>query len=97
MKRRKSIMEEAAQVERRRAYLRFAGTMLFAVAITLAIFLFRDRLAHFAAYGYPGVFLVSLLGNATVILPAPSLAAVFAMGAVLNPVLVGLVAGVGEA
>ena len=90
-------MEEAAKVERRRAYLRFAGTMLFAVAITLAIFLFRDRLAHFAAYGYPGVFLVSLLGNATVILPAPSLAAVFAMGAVLNPVLVGLVAGVGEA
>jgi membrane protein YqaA with SNARE-associated domain len=43
------------------------------------------------------VFLISLVGNATIVLPAPSLALVFAMGSVLNPLLVGLVAGVGEA
>lgn len=71
--------------------------MVFAVVITLAIVLFRDELARFERYGYPGVFLISLLGNATVILPAPSLAFVFGMGGVLNPFLVGLVAGVGEA
>jgi len=70
---------------------------VLAVAITLAIVLFRDELARFEHYGYPGVFLISLLGNATVILPAPSLAVVFGMGGVLNPFLVGLVAGVGEA
>ncbi len=46
--------------------------------------------------GYLGVFLISLLGNATVIFPVPSLAVVFAGGSVLNPLLVGLVAGVGE-
>jgi membrane protein YqaA with SNARE-associated domain len=37
------------------------------------------------------------LGNATIILPAPSLALVFAMGSALPPLLVGLSAGIGEA
>ena len=71
--------------------------MVLAVVITLAIALFHDELARFERYGYPGVFLISLLGNATVIFPAPSLAVVFGMGGVLNPLFVGLVAGVGEA
>ena len=71
--------------------------VVFAVVITSAIAFFRDELVRFEQYGYLGVFLISLLGNATVILPAPSLAVVFSMGGVLNPLLVGLVAGVGEA
>ncbi len=71
--------------------------VLFVLGISLAIFVFRDRFAQLAAIGYPGIFLVSLLGNATIILPAPSLALVFAMGSALPPVLVGLAAGVGEA
>ena len=66
------------------------------VAITVLILAFRDRLAALSHYGYLGVFLISVLGNATVILPVPSLAAVFAGGGVLNPLFVGLVAGVGE-
>ena len=87
-------MQEATQ--RKRIYQQL-GAVVFAVAITLAIAAFRDELARFERYGYPGVFLISLLGNATVIFPAPSLAVVFGMGGVLNPLLVGLVAGVGEA
>ena len=67
------------------------------LAISVAIFAFREQFADLAAVGYPGIFLVSLLGNATVVLPAPSLALVFAMGSALPPLLVGLVAGVGEA
>jgi membrane protein YqaA with SNARE-associated domain len=70
---------------------------MLAVVVTLVIVAFRDELARFERYGYPGVFLISLLGNATVILPAPSLAVVFGMGGLLNPLFVGLVAGVGEA
>jgi membrane protein YqaA with SNARE-associated domain len=71
--------------------------ILFILALSIAIFAFRDRFAQLAAIGYPGIFLVSLLGNATIILPAPSLALVFAMGSALPPVLVGLAAGIGEA
>lgn len=67
------------------------------LGVSAAIFVFREHFAQLAALGYAGIFLVSLLGNATIIFPAPSLALVFAMGSVLNPLLVGLVAGVGEA
>jgi membrane protein YqaA with SNARE-associated domain len=87
-------VQETAQ--RKRAHKRL-GAVVLAIAITLAIANFHDELARFERYGYPGVFLISLLGNATVIFPAPSLAVVFGMGGVLNPLLVGLVAGVGEA
>jgi membrane protein YqaA with SNARE-associated domain len=65
--------------------------------ISVGIYGLRDRFADLAALGYVGIFLVSLLGNATIILPAPSLALVFAMGTALPPLLVGLAAGVGEA
>ncbi len=74
---------------------------LLAVALVLglsvAIFFLRHQFARLASVGYAGIFLVSLLGNATIILPAPSLALVFAMGSALPPLLVGLVAGIGEA
>jgi uncharacterized membrane protein YdjX (TVP38/TMEM64 family) len=73
------------------------GVILLSAAITLAILAWHDRIKGLGQYGYLGVFLISLMGNATVVLPAPSLAAVFAIGSVLNPVLVGLAAGVGEA
>lgn len=71
--------------------------IFFVLGLSVAIFAFRDRFADLAAIGYPGIFLVSLLGNATIVLPAPSLVLVFSMGSALPPVLVGLAAGVGEA
>jgi len=92
----------AAPVTRRsskgflRTYWRLSFIAL-SLGISALIVLCRDRLAEFAGLGYPSVFLLSFLGNATIVLPAPSLAFVFAMGGVLNPLGVGLVAGVGEA
>ncbi len=71
------------------------GALLLAVAVTVGVILSRGLIGRFAVYGYPGVFLISLLGNATVIVPAPAYAIVFAVGGVLNPVLTGLVAGLG--
>jgi len=71
--------------------------VVLVIAISVAIFAFRDSFAQLAAVGYPGIFLVSLLGNATIVLPAPSLALVFAMGSALPWPLVGLAAGAGEA
>jgi membrane protein YqaA with SNARE-associated domain len=66
------------------------------LAITVLIFVYRGQLARFAAYGYLGVFVISLIGNATVILPVPSLLGVFVGGSAFNPLFVGLVAGVAE-
>ena len=67
------------------------------IGLSVAIYLFRDRFAGLAAVGYPGIFLVSLLGNATIVLPAPSIFLVFSMGSALPFYWVGLSAGVGEA
>jgi len=50
---------------------------------------------EFAVYGYPGIFLIALMANATVILPAPGVAVVFAMGSVFNPLGVAFAAGAG--
>lgn len=63
--------------------------------ISLTISLNRQWLQDFATLGYFGAFLVMLLSNATVILPAPGLIVVFALGASLNPVLVGVIAACG--
>ena len=49
-----------------------------------------------SAYGYVGVFLVSLLASTVLFVPIPSIPIVFLMGAILNPFLVGLVSGIGE-
>ncbi len=71
---------------------------LFAViGITLYIFSIRDRVEEFAAYGYPGIFLIAMLANATVLLPAPGVAVIYAMGAIFNPFGVALAAGTGGA
>jgi membrane protein DedA with SNARE-associated domain len=71
---------------------------LFAVVgITLYVFSIRNRVEEFAAFGYPGIFLIALLANATVLLPAPGVAVIYAMGAIFNPLAVGLAAGTGGA
>ena len=68
----------------------------FAVLTTGLIIAFRGNLARFATYGYAGIFVISLLSNATIVFPVPGLLSVFAAGSALNPLLVGLVAGVAE-
>ena len=70
--------------------------LLAVIAISVYIFMIRDQAAKFAQYGYPGIFLISILANATLLLPAPGVAIVFAMGGVFNPFMVGIVAGAGS-
>jgi membrane protein YqaA with SNARE-associated domain len=71
--------------------------LLAVVAITVYIYQIRDHIKDFEAYGYPGIFLVSFLASATVFLPAPGVAFVFAMGSIFHPLLVALAAGTGAA
>ena len=69
--------------------------LLLVVGLTVFLFINRDRVKELEALGYPGVFLVSLLANATLILPVPGVLFTSAMGAVFNPYLVALAAGTG--
>ena len=71
--------------------------LLAVIAITVYIYSIRDRVEDFAAYGYPGIFLIALMANATVFLPAPGVAVIFAMGSIFHPLGVALAAGAGGA
>jgi len=45
-------------------------------------------------YGYLGVFIVTLLGNITIIIPIPFALVIYLCGSFLDPLILGLVAGV---
>jgi len=79
--------------------LTIARILAFLAVVGISIFVYslRDRAEEFAVYGYPGIFVLAFLANATVLIPAPGIAVVFAMGGVFNPLLVGLAAGAGGA
>ena len=76
--------------------------LLLVIAIMVsAIYFYKaypSRIDELKAYGYLGAFLISLVLNATVILPVGTFAVVATLGATLpSATLVGLVAGVGAA
>ena len=57
----------------------------------------RETYRQFASYGYLGVFVVTLIGTAAVVVPVPYLVTVMIAGTFLNPVAVAVVAGVAAA
>ena len=69
--------------------------LIVVLIISVYIYSLGDQAKKFEVYGYPGIFLISFMAYATVILPAPGIAIVFAAGAVLHPLGVGLAAGAG--
>jgi uncharacterized membrane protein YdjX (TVP38/TMEM64 family) len=71
--------------------------ILAVIGITMYVYSIRDQVEKFAEYGYFGAFIIMLIANATVILPAPGLAVIFAMGGLLNPLGVALAGGAGGA
>ena len=49
-----------------------------------------------STYGYLGAFIISLFGNFTVFFPVPYAITIYAFGASLNPLALGLVCGFGS-
>jgi membrane protein YqaA with SNARE-associated domain len=66
-------------------------------AITVVLVALNKQIEHFQDLGYLGAFIISIVGNATVVLPMPAVLLIIPIAAALNPLLVGLVAGVGGA
>lgn len=80
-------------------------TVFVTLALAVLIVVKWEAVQEMAGYGYAGLFLISALGGATVLIPVPMLAIQFAMGGVLMPwfgpmfmapVFVGIVAGLAE-
>lgn len=74
--------------------------LLLVIAIMVTVFYVKAKCPELfddlENYGYAGAFIVSVIFNATLILPAGNMLIQMALGAtVLSPVLVGIVGGVG--
>jgi len=85
-------------------YTLLLGVALLMTAFAVAFFYFGADTSNLKAWGYAGVFLINLVGSASILLPSPAVASVFGGGALLDDFLgvpaflwVGLVAGLGEA
>lgn len=71
--------------------------LVVVIALTVVLVINRERIQGLQAYGYPGIFLISILANATILVPVPGVVFTSAMGAVFNPFWVSVAAGTGAA
>ncbi len=71
-------------------------SLLGTIALTVLLVALPIDVAGWGAFGYVGAFVLTLLSSATVLVPSVALGAALKFGAAstLNPILVGLVAGV---
>lgn len=70
--------------------------LIFVIFISVYIITIpEEQVNQLEGYGYPGIFILSILSNATVLIPAPGLVVVFSMGTRFNPFWVGIAAGLG--
>jgi membrane protein YqaA with SNARE-associated domain len=85
-------------------YAIFAGLFILFACYAVAYFILGVNLDSLKNWGYLGVFFIAMAGSATIILPTPSSIAIFGGAIVLDPffgipapIMVGFVAGLGDA
>jgi membrane protein YqaA with SNARE-associated domain len=66
------------------------------IVVFVVVYLLSKALGDAWLYGYFGVFILSLMASATLIIYVPAFPVVFVLGAILNPWLVGLMVGLAE-
>ena len=81
----------------RKNYIRSGLILFLIIAITFLLFVYQDEIQELAHLGYGGIFVLSILANATLILPLPGVILTSAMGAIFNPLWVAVAAGLGAA
>jgi len=81
----------------RRVYILGIVSIVITVLMAMAVVYYGEGIRELQHYGYLGAFLISILGGATIIVPVPMLAVVFALGGVMPYTwLVGISAALGE-
>ena len=76
------------------------GSLIILIVSLLIIglsFYFRTELSKFSSLGLLGIFLINLIGSATLFVPAPGIATVVAGGFLYNPLFVAVVSALGSA
>lgn len=72
-------------------------TLIPVIGITIGIYFLQQHIPNLKVYGLPGIFLLSLIANATLILPVPGVVITTTMSAIFPPFSVALAAGTGAA
>ena len=91
------IMEVMKRRPAKKEYLVGGIALAITLALCVATIYYWDYVSEVQHYGYLGLFIISILAGGTVVVPVPGLLLVFTFGSVLNPAIVGTVAGLGEA
>lgn len=96
--------ESTQRFQWRVEYTVLIGVALMLTLFAIAFFYFSTDISNLKSYGYFGIFLINMIGAASILLPSPAAASVVGGAAFLEPFLgipawfwVGLVAGLGEA
>ncbi|MBM4454269.1 MAG: VTT domain-containing protein, partial [Chloroflexi bacterium] len=71
--------------------------LVVTIAGCVAVVFYWDYISQVRQYGYVGAFVISALAGAFSFIPIPGILVVFTLGSLLNPILVGIVSGLGEA
>lgn len=94
-------MEETAEAKTKKSsrwsFIIGVIGVIATVLMALAVLRFGEKIRELEAYGYLGAFLISILGGASIIIPVPMLAVIFALGAVMKyPWMVAICGASGE-
>ena len=89
------IQDSSKPVNKSKKTLSRILALAFVILLTTVLVLNRDQVSKLEEIGYPGIFLASLLANATLIMPVPGVLITASMGAVFNPFWVAIAAGTG--
>ena len=68
--------------------------MLWLWSVGLDVWGWMERFV--GSYGYAGAFIISIFGNFTIFFPVPFAITIYAFGATLDPLLLGVVCGLGS-
>ena len=95
-----NTMESTRKKSIKWAYFLGIFGIVATILMVVAVIYYKDELNSLQHWGYLGAFIISILGGATIIMPIPMLAVVFALGGAMDQpwqvALVGLSAALGE-
>jgi membrane protein YqaA with SNARE-associated domain len=89
--------QETGKKSAKSAYIFGIIGVILTLLMAAAVVYYGESLRALKGFGYVGAFIISVLGGATIIIPVPMLAVVFALGKVMEHTwLVGISAALGE-
>jgi membrane protein YqaA with SNARE-associated domain len=74
-----------------------AAMIIISVGGSILLIQHWEYISRLEKHGYWGLFVISLFAGSPIPIPTPSMILTFTLGSILNPVLVGLVSGFGNA